>query len=313
MSYPPDVVSGRLSRTCGTPQVVLPAGRGSVIGKAMIYPDTPQAAQDVAGHYDELDPVYRAVWGEHVHHGYWRTGRESRAEAVEALADLVGERLAPAPGDALVDIGCGYGATAERFAGRLGVSVTGLTLSLAQHQRASARPGDLTFLVRDWLDNRLPGAAFDHAYAIESSEHMTDKPRFFAEGWRVLRPGGRLVVCAWLAAPAPTPWQVKHLLEPICREGRLPSMGTRAEYEQMARAAGFELAAYEDLSKRVARTWTLCLRGFLKRLLTDRQIRRLALSRTTRHRIFALTLPRLIWAYRTGAMRYGIFTFQRPA
>lgn len=277
----------------------------------MIYPNAPQAETDVAGHYDELDPVYRAVWGEHVHHGLWRGGRETPAEAVEALADLVGTRLEPARGDSLVDIGCGYGATAQRFAERLGVSVTGLTLSLAQHRVACARPGQLIFHLRDWLDNRLPDASFDHGYAIESSEHMTDKPLFFAEAHRVLKPGGRLVVCAWLAAPAPTPWQVRHLLEPICREGRLPSMGSRADYEAMARTAGFRLAGYEDLSGQVARTWALCLKRFLKRLATDRETRRLAFSRTTRHRIFALTLPRLIWAYRTGAMRYGVFVFTR--
>ena len=276
----------------------------------MIVPEAPQSAADVAGHYDELDPVYRAIWGEHVHHGLWTTGRETPEQAVEALADLVGERLAPAPGDSLVDIGCGYGATAQRFAETLSVSVTGFTLSLAQHQVAGARPGALAFQVRDWLDNRLLDAAFDHGYAIESSEHMADKPRFFAEAHRVLKPGGRLVVAAWLAAPAPTPWQVRRLLEPICREGRLPSMGNRADYEEMAEAAGFTLESYEDLSDRVRRTWTICLSRFLKRLLTDPGTRRLA--RQARNRGFALSLPRLILAYRTGAMRYGVFTFLRP-
>ena len=278
----------------------------------MIYPTTSQTAADVAGHYDELDPIYRSVWGEHVHHGLWTSGRESPAEAVEALADLVGGRLAAAPGQQLVDIGCGYGATAARLADRYGISVTGLTLSVAQHRIAAARPGPLAFRVRDWLDNGLPDAAFDHGYAIESSEHMTDKPLFFAEAHRVLKPGGRLVVCAWLAAPEPTAWQVRHLLEPICREGRLPSMGSRADYEAMAEAAGFEIESYEDLSGRVARTWTLCLKGFAKRLVVDRETRRVAFARATRNRLFMLSLPRLIWAYRSGAMRYGLFVFQRP-
>jgi len=279
---------------------------------AMIVPNVAQAEADVAGHYDELDPVYRAVWGDHVHHGLWTSGRETPAQAVEALADLVGERLAPRPGDCLVDIGCGYGATAARFAERLGVAVTGLTLSKAQHRIASARGGALSFHVRDWLANHLPAAAFDHGYAIESSEHMTDKPLFFGEAHRVLKPGGRLVVCAWLAAPAPTPWQIRHLLEPICREGRLPSMGSQANYEAMARDAGFELVAFEDLSRRVRRTWTLCLTGFLRHLLTDGGARRLVFSPATRNRIFMATLPRLIWAYRSGAMRYGLFTFAKP-
>ncbi len=285
----------------------------------MIVPAaTAATAADVAGHYDELDPVYRSVWGEHLHHGLWTSGRESPAEAVEALADLVGDRLAPSPGQHLVDIGCGYGATAARFAERRGVAVTGLTLSAAQHRVAAARPGaepggPLQFHVRDWLANGLPAAAFDHGYAIESSEHMADKEGFFAEANRVLRPGGRLVVCAWLAAPAPSRWQVRHLLAPICSEGRLPSLATRSEYEAMARAAGFEVSDHDDLGERVRRTWELCLAGILKRLVTDRAVRRLAFARATRNRAFLLSLPRLILAYRTGAMRYGVFTFAKHA
>ncbi len=104
----------------------------------MILPDRPQRHDDVALHYDELDPVYRALWGAHVHHGFWRTGRESVAEATAALSLLVAERLAlPGPAS-VVDIGCGYGETARLFAARFGWAVTGFTLSAAQAGAAPA-------------------------------------------------------------------------------------------------------------------------------------------------------------------------------
>lgn len=276
----------------------------------MIVPDISQNAAAVADHYDELDPVYRLVWGDHVHHGLWTTGSETPAEAVEALVDTVGDRLGLRPGDACVDICCGYGSTARRLAAIRGVRVTGFTLSAEQAAYASGHTApDVDIQVRDWLANGLPNASVNAAWAIESSEHMVDKPEFFAEAHRVLLPGGRLVICAWLAGTGAGGWKVRHLLEPICREGRLPSMGTREEYEAMARAAGFAVDGYEDVSRRVERTWMICAGRLLKVLLVDRQTRRLALR--ARNRVFVLSIPRLILAYRTGAMRYGIFTLSK--
>jgi tocopherol O-methyltransferase len=281
----------------------------------MIEPNRPQSAADVGLHYDELDTAYREIWGEHVHHGYWRTGRETPEQAAEALVRLVAERLGPRPGERLCDIGCGYGATAAWLAEHRDVAVAGFTISAAQGKIAQARsrllPG-LDFRVRDWLDNGLADAAFDRAYAIESSEHMVDKPLFFAEAMRVLRPGGRFVVCAWLAKDDPGPREVRHLLEPICREGRLPSMGDRADYEAMAADAGFVLAGFEDISAQVRRTWSICARRALAKFFTDRDLRRMMLSRFTRNRIFLVTILRLIVALRTGAMRYGVFVWDKP-
>lgn len=279
----------------------------------MIEPKVVQTGADVAGHYDELDLAYRSIWGEHVHHGYWETGRETPEQATEALVALVAGRLALAPGQRLVDIGCGYGASAAWLAAQHDVAVTGFTLSQAQWKVAAARPGLLNFHQRDWLDNGLPDAGFDRAFAIESSEHMADKARFFMEAARVLKPSGRLVVCAWLARTDAGQSEVRHLLEPICREGRLPGMGTREEYEALAAAAGLRLLGFDDISRQVRQTWSICLRRTLGKLVTDRAFRRLALARTTQNRSFLLSLPRLMIALRTGAMRYGVFVWEKPA
>src|SRR6185503_6154332 len=97
--------------------------------------------------------------GEHLPHGFWATGRESRTAAADALVDLVAARLDLAPGQSVCDIGCGYGATAVRLAGRHGVHVTGVRVSAAQAAVGAARSparGSVSVLHRDWLANGFP-------------------------------------------------------------------------------------------------------------------------------------------------------------
>jgi len=280
----------------------------------MILPRTPQTTAAVAAHYNDLDAFYREVWGDHVHHGYWATGRETPAEAAEALVDLLADRLDLRPGLAVVDIGCGYGETARRLAAMRGVDVTGLTVSAAQAGFAATKAtagGHVQIMVRDWLANGLPDAGFDRAYAIESSEHMPDKQRFFDEAFRVLRPGGVFGIYAWLSKTAPKPWEVRHLLEPICREGRLPSMGDEADYRRMAEAAGFRVELVSDISDRVRRTWSICLRRVVGKLVTDPRYRRFLMERSAENRVFALTLGRLLLAYRTRSMRYCLLLMRK--
>jgi tocopherol O-methyltransferase len=275
----------------------------------MIVPRTVQTAESVARHYDTLDRFYREIWGEHVHHGLWRGGRETPLDAVEALTRLVAERLELKAGQTVCDVGCGYGGTSRLLADRWGCDVTGLTLSEKQlAYAAAAHPRANPRLIRqDWLENDFPAARFDAVLSIESSEHMVDKPKFFAEVARTLKPGGRFATCVWLSSEQPGPTAVKHLLEPICREGRLPSMGSESEYRAMIRDCGLELTGFEDLTAFVWKTWWLCLVRAAKGVLTQRSYREFLLDPGNGDRLFAVTLLRILIAYRTGAMRYGLF------
>jgi tocopherol O-methyltransferase len=281
----------------------------------VIAPKREQTTAAVAAHYDELDLFYREIWGEHVHHGYWVTGDETVQQAVEALIELLAARLKLTAGQAVCDIGCGYGATARYLAEQFAVSVTGFSVSAAQVAQARLivpAAGTVAFETRDWLANGQADQKFDRAYAVESSEHMPDKQLFFDEAYRVLRPDGALVVCAWLAADRPKPWQVRHLLEPICREGRLPGMGDEADYRAMGAQAGFEVEGVEDISANVSRTWEICARRLLRMAITKPRYLRFLVDRRETNRVFALTLFRLMLAYRTQAMRYCLLTYRKP-
>ena len=281
----------------------------------MIASKTEVTSATVALHYDELDHFYREIWGEHVHHGLWLTGRESPERAVVQLAELAARQAAIKTGTRVCDVGCGYGATARMLARDYGAEVTALTVSPAQYEFAIAQegaPGNPRYVLCDWLKNDLPPESFDAVIAIESSEHMPDKPAFFAEALRVLHPGGHCVVIAWLAKEGASGFEERFFLEPVCREGRMPGMGTETEYRRFFESAGFDFDSYRDLTRQVKKTWPVCAMRFLKGLCRNPAYARFLFDRHKHNRIFALTMLRIWLAYNTGTMRYGIFTARKP-
>jgi tocopherol O-methyltransferase len=276
----------------------------------------------VAAHYDDLDRFYRSFWGEHVHHGLWITGRETAEQATRQLVSLVAASAAITDGSVVCDVGCGYGATARMLVADFGAIVTGITVSRAQHAYAAMlNPGaeNPIYLLGDWLKNNLPSEAFHAVIAIESTEHMADLAAFFREASRVLRPGGRLVVCAWLTREKPGTRELERkrewrwLIEAICREGRLRGMENAAEYERLGMLAGLRLEAIEDLSRQVKKTWPICAGRVIKGFFREPASRRYLLREGGPNRVFALTIFRIWLAYEVGAMRYGILTYSRGA
>jgi len=268
----------------------------------------------VAEHYDDLDDLYRSIWGANLHHGYWITGKESADEAVANLTHLVARLALIRPGDQVCDIGSGYGAAALILNHAYGATVTGITISPKQFrhaQFAAAGNSGVNFLLCDALQNGLGSSAYDAVVAVESSEHFMDKPNLLREGYRLLRPGGRCVIAAWLTRECPGRWESKHLLEPICAEGRLPSLVSVAEYQTMLETAGFREIKFFDLTQSVKKTWTICALRLIKRVFADSALRRRLRDPSFANRNFAKTVFRIRLAYETGAMRYGLLTAQK--
>src|SRR3954470_2007008 len=99
-------------------------------------PGFPLAVADICEHYDQLSPLYRTFWGEHIHHGFWRGGET----AVEAQANLTRELAARAKitgCERVLDVGCGLGGSALLLAGEYGCQVEGISISPKQVKAAT--------------------------------------------------------------------------------------------------------------------------------------------------------------------------------
>jgi tocopherol O-methyltransferase len=191
--------------------------------------------------------------------------------------------------------------------------VTGYTVSKLQHAFAVAAIHSgppCRYILADWLNTQADDGPFETVLAIESTEHMRDKEGFFLKAFRVLNPGGRLVVCAWIASEKARSWEIERLLEPICVEGQLTSLGTETEYLSWIREAGFKRVRSTDLSREVSKTWRIIAYRVVRELLRKRAWQYLA-NPEHQNRSFLKCVFRIAVAYRTGAFRYLVFSAQR--
>jgi 27-O-demethylrifamycin SV methyltransferase len=153
-----------------------------------------------AAHYDQITEAWGLLLGEEFHYGVFTTGDEDLATATGQLTDLMIEAARLEPGQRVLDVGCGTGAPARRLVREHDAQVLGITTSevgvaAATELALAAGLSAATFEVRDGTDNGLPDAGFDRVWVMESSHLMPDREALFAECARVLRPGGRLVLC----------------------------------------------------------------------------------------------------------------------
>lgn len=120
-----------------------------------------------------------------------------------AISDALGhaaQRLAPEPGEAVLDVATGTGWTA-RNAARFGASVTAIDFSpgmIAAAEALSAHVSPpIVFGLADAAALPFADAAFDRVISTFGVMFAPDQRAAAAELARVCRPGGRLVVASW--------------------------------------------------------------------------------------------------------------------
>ena len=106
--------------------------------------------------------------------------------------------LNPSDGMRLLELGCGSGAAADYIASQRDVSLTCVTNSPVQgdicRRKFEKYNGRVEVMVTDFDDLHLPDASYDAIYAFESIGYSKDIDALFARCWRMLKPGGRILI-----------------------------------------------------------------------------------------------------------------------
>jgi tocopherol O-methyltransferase len=264
--------------------------------------------QKIIEHYDFASPYYRALWGQHLHHGYWETGAETKEEAQTALTAHLAEAARIPNGAAILDVGCGLGASSIYLANKYQATVTGLTISPVQATMAQQAANDANataqFLVMD-ADNMTLRDKFDVVWSIEAISHFTNKTGFFTQAAKMLKPGGTLALIDWFKQTQLPAAQHRAYITPIER-GMLVELDTITNYAEMIRAAGLDIRHTGDLSERCSKTWEISAN-----LIKNRALWRLASEQGVEIIRFLRSFNAMRKGFASGCFIYGMLIAHR--
>jgi SAM-dependent methyltransferase len=169
------------------------------------------------------------------------------ARGFPATVELA-DRLPIKAGQHIVDIGCGLGGPARYIAKRFQCNVSGLDITEPFVEAANK----LTALLRmehqvkivhgDGERLPYPDCQFDGAYTQHVTMNVADRPRFFAEAYRVLKPGAFFALTEHGLGPKGNP----HYPVPWSADGTGAYLVTPSETRAFVEKTGFEAIVVED-------------------------------------------------------------------
>ena len=158
----------------------------------------------------------------------WAERQASQDILLAPVAEILIGRAKPAPGERVIDVGCGSGATTNAFAQKVGLSghVFGIDVSgpmLDRARQVTPKEAPVDYALADATVYPFDPESFDLLASRFGVMFFADPVRSFANLRRALRPTGRLAFACW-REPRENPWMMTPLQAVYQHVPKLPQM-----------------------------------------------------------------------------------------
>jgi sterol 24-C-methyltransferase len=205
---------------------------------------------------------YDRLMGGSKHFGWYDEGESGWrfGPALAHMEDQIADRLDLAANSLVLDAGSGMGEVARAFASRHGLIVEGIDIldfNIEEALLRSAKKGLQARTRFNWGDYHSIAFAdqtFDGVYTVETLVHAADSRQVLREFFRVLKPGGHIVLAEYSRAPdSELSDQALSTLQAVCEIAAMPTWLelVDGELENRLRDAGFEKVISEDVTEKI--------------------------------------------------------------
>jgi tocopherol O-methyltransferase len=216
-----------------------------------------QYLQSIKDYYETQEASYVDGWDLNnslaMHYGYKDATTKSFGDTLLRMNAVLAETAAIKKNDKVLDAGCGIGGSSIYLAKNIGCKCIGVTLSQKQVDKGNALAAKngvaelVSLQQQSYMQTNFADASFDVVWGLESICYASDKEAFVKEAYRLLKPGGKLIIAdgmvtnydnnentiikKWLYG-----WRVNYLESP-------------KRFQAFFEKTGFENVQYIDITK----------------------------------------------------------------
>lgn len=219
-------------------------------------------ARMIEDYYDQTSFDYSFVWQSNRHHslhfGFWDESTKSLKEALLNENKILAGLVSIMDNDTVLDAGCGVGGSGLYLAGELGCRVTGISLSTEQIRRARELTQRaklehlIDYQVCDFHRVPFPDEAFSVVWCIESFCHSWDKQSFINEAYRLLKPGGALLIADGFTTCCDADQDSQRLMRSWLDGWAVPDLPAVSKVRHWMTLGGFAEIQFKDFTESIA-------------------------------------------------------------